>query len=130
MHAKVVRNWVEIADYDLETAKAMQQSGRYIYVAFTCQQSIEKLVKALFVKLKRETPPYTHNILRLVELTGIDADLSKDQADFLSYLNAYYIKTRYSESIAKLAKSINKKRSAEMLEQTHKLAKWLKAKIK
>lgn len=34
--------WLDIAKYDLETAEAMFDSGRYLYVVFMCQQSIEK----------------------------------------------------------------------------------------
>ena len=127
---KTINNWIKIADYDLETAIAMNKSGRYIYVAFTCQQCIEKLLKALFVQLKKETPPYTHNLIRLVELTEIDSELTKDQADFLNLLNASYIKARYSEELDKLSKRFNKNQSGQLLEQTQKLAKWLTTKIK
>lgn len=38
--------WIERAEYDLETAKAMQQTGRYLYVGFMCQQTVEKALKA------------------------------------------------------------------------------------
>ena len=34
--------WIEIADYEIETAKAMLQTGRYLYVGFMCHQTIEK----------------------------------------------------------------------------------------
>jgi len=54
---KTIKNWIDLACYDLETASAMLASGRYLYVAFTCQQAIEKLLKALFVKQENRTPP-------------------------------------------------------------------------
>jgi len=66
MSKKVIKNWIALAEYDFETAKAMMKSGRYLYVAFTCQQTIEKALKALYVKEKEETPPYTHNLIRLL----------------------------------------------------------------
>ena len=31
-----VEYWLDIAEYDLETAAAMQNSDRYLYIAFTC----------------------------------------------------------------------------------------------
>ena len=37
-----VRYWLDIADYDLDTAEAMHQTGRWLYVAFMCHQVIEK----------------------------------------------------------------------------------------
>jgi hypothetical protein len=42
-------HWEDIASYDLETAESMLKSGRYLYVVFMCQQSIEKLAKGLHV---------------------------------------------------------------------------------
>ncbi|MBN6204898.1 HEPN domain-containing protein [Ralstonia pickettii] len=45
-------HWRDIAKYDLDTAEAMYQAGRYLYVVFMCQQSIEKLVKGLHVLKK------------------------------------------------------------------------------
>lgn len=31
-----VNYWLEMADYDLETARAMLSTRRYLYVAFMC----------------------------------------------------------------------------------------------
>ena len=28
--------WIDIADYDLKTAEAMLETGRYLYVGFMC----------------------------------------------------------------------------------------------
>jgi len=41
MNAKVLY-WIEISDYDLDTAEAMLESKRYLYVGFMCHQAIEK----------------------------------------------------------------------------------------
>jgi len=41
-----IRYWIEISDYDLETAEAMYHSKRYLYVGFMCHQTIEKAFKA------------------------------------------------------------------------------------
>ena len=44
--------WLEMAQYDLETADVMFDSGRYMYVAFMCQQAKEyKEYKTLFSDL-------------------------------------------------------------------------------
>ena len=37
-----VHYWLDIAAYDIETAEAMCQTGRWLYVAFMCHQVIEK----------------------------------------------------------------------------------------
>ncbi len=37
-----IKYWIDIAEYDLETAKAMLSTKRYLYVGFMCHQVIEK----------------------------------------------------------------------------------------
>jgi len=37
-----VQYWQEMSEYDLATAKAMLQTGRYLYVGFMCHQAVEK----------------------------------------------------------------------------------------
>jgi HEPN domain-containing protein len=39
--------WLDIAEYDLKTAEAMFETGRWLYVVFMCQQAMEKLSKLL-----------------------------------------------------------------------------------
>jgi len=58
--------WVDIANYDLETAEAMLKSKRYLYVGFMCHQAIEKMLKAIYSYKIQEMPPRIHNLARLV----------------------------------------------------------------
>ncbi|OQY33403.1 MAG: hypothetical protein B6243_06545 [Anaerolineaceae bacterium 4572_5.2] len=48
-----VEHWLDIAEYDLETAIAMQNSGQYLYTVFMRQQAVEKLLKAPSAKGRR-----------------------------------------------------------------------------
>ena len=47
---KDILYWINLSKYDIDTAKAMLASRSYLYVLFTCQQAIEKMLKALVVK--------------------------------------------------------------------------------
>ena len=38
--------WIDLADYDIETAETLYNGGRWLYVAFMCHQAIEKTLKA------------------------------------------------------------------------------------
>ncbi|GAI74786.1 unnamed protein product, partial [marine sediment metagenome] len=40
-------NFIKSAEYDLNTAKFMLKSRRYIYVIFMCHLSLEKMLKAI-----------------------------------------------------------------------------------
>ena len=55
-----IKYWIDIAKYDIESAKVMFDGNRYLYVGFMCHQSIEKMLKAMYVKELKETPPYIH----------------------------------------------------------------------
>ncbi|MEW6185460.1 MAG: HEPN domain-containing protein [Thermodesulfobacteriota bacterium] len=48
--------WEEQARYDVDTARAMMESGRYLYVLFCCQQAVEKMLKALIAQRTNEFP--------------------------------------------------------------------------
>ncbi|MDU9050425.1 MAG: HEPN domain-containing protein [Candidatus Electrothrix sp. Rat3] len=50
-----VQYWVELSEYDIETAQAMLKSRRYLYVGFMAHQSVEKILKACYVKGQRQT---------------------------------------------------------------------------
>ncbi len=43
-----VKYWSDLSEYDYDTALAMMQTGRYLYVGFMCHQTIEKILKAYY----------------------------------------------------------------------------------
>lgn len=45
-----------MSDYDFDTAQAMLETKRYLYVGFMCHQVIEKILKAYWT-IKLEEPP-------------------------------------------------------------------------
>jgi HEPN domain-containing protein len=65
--------WTDIADYDMETARAMLAAGRWLYAVFMCQQAMEKTFKAAFLLLGQgKEPPRSHNLTSLLEQLGLD----------------------------------------------------------
>jgi HEPN domain-containing protein len=120
--------WIKISKYDLSTARAMMRSGRYLYVLFMCQQTIEKTLKGLIVEIKDIFPPKSHDLLKLANITEIDIDNSIQK--LLSELSYYYIETRYPEDIININKKVTKKKAGEYLSKTEELFKWLNQKLK
>lgn len=118
---------MEISEYDLHTAEAMLKAGRYLYVAFMCQQAVEKILKAFYVQKESELPPRTHNLLYIVDMLEIDMQ-NKDLA-LLSQLNQFYLESRYPGERVKLAKVIGKNETQEMLERTKGVWKCLRRKL-
>lgn len=124
-----IKYWVELSDYDLETAKVMLDGGRYLYVGFMCHQSIEKILKAVFVHSKNETPPYTHNLSKLAELSGIINDFSEDQKNLLFFIQPLNIEARYPSYKAEVSKSLNKENSLQLYSKIKELQLWVKQKL-
>jgi HEPN domain-containing protein len=120
--------WIDLAEYDIETAKVMLQSGRYLYVGFMCHQTIEKMLKAYYVKTKNEQPPRTHNLRILANNSGIHLEMSEFQLDFLNLLEPLNIEARYPTDKERIMRSLNQDRCAKIVGETMEMMKWIKSK--
>jgi HEPN domain-containing protein len=118
-----VERWVEQARYDLDTARAMLKSGRYLYVLFCCQQAVEKILKAIIVRRTMDFPPRIHNLLRLAEIAGIKMEPARE--DLLGELSGYYIQSRYPEEIESLAQATSREIAQDALDKTEEVIEWL-----
>lgn len=122
---KRVKHWLAQGKEDLEAARVMFRSGRWKYTIFMCQQSVEKYLKAVFLKNEGEFPPRIHNLFRLAE--KIDKELfTEKHLEFFSELSLYYIQSRYPEDIDKMQEINKKSRAAEILKKTEEVIKWVK----
>ena len=127
MSEKIIQNWYSLAKYDLESAEVMLKSGRYLYVAFLCQQTVEKTLKGLFVKETLKTPPYTHNLRRLAKQLSFYEMLNQEQLNRLDRLNVYYIESRYTETLGEMKKAIGPNEAHDILKECREMEKWLEA---
>lgn len=119
-----IKNWIASGDYDLKTAANLFKSRRYIYVVFLCHLAIEKILKAIVCKRLNEMPPYTHNLNRLIELSGVTVD--ERHHEFINKISLQSVPTRYPEDFAKLSRQFNKKTAEEHLKKSKEVIKWLK----
>jgi HEPN domain-containing protein len=121
--------WVELSDYDVETAEVMQKSKRFLYVGFMCHQVIEKILKALYVSTQKATPPYTHNLILLAKESGIFESLSYDQKDFINLIRPLNVEARYPSHKEQINKSLNEEKCRNILSQTKEFQQWIKQKL-
>jgi len=125
---KIVSNWVERAEYDLETARSMLDTGRYLYVGYMCQQAVEKILKGIIAQQNKENLPI-HNLNRLAQVAGIENDLNAEQFNFLAELTPYCIEARYGDYRESLSEIINEQRAREVYAKTQEIFQWLYQKI-
>ena len=126
---KIFRKWLDRADYDMDTAKAMLQTGRLIYAIFMCQQSLEKCFKALLAYEDKEIVPI-HNLRRLAEFAVVVNELDESTLLKLDFLSSFYINARYKEDLQKLSKGITEPVVRDFIQFSEELITWLCQKMK
>ena len=93
--------WIELSQYDLDTAVAMFSTGRWFYVVFMCQQAIEKCCKGLYTIYVDDNVPKIHNIKaifsRFKERIPIATVVTEETERFFDTLSAQYITYRYPD---------------------------------
>jgi HEPN domain-containing protein len=122
--------WIDIAAYDLETASAMLETGRYLYVGFLCHQTVEKLLKAYYWKSIHDEPPYSHNLLLLAEKSNLAPLLHGGMDGFLNRLMPLNIQARYPQDKDELLKILTSKMCDELLHRTKEFAEWINQLLK
>jgi len=128
MMKKGVKNWLDSAQYDLETAEHMFNTGRYIYTIFMCHLTLEKMLKGKVEEITGKTPPNTHNLRYLVKLSGLEP--SEEMFISLSKLSDVSIPTRYPEDFSELRKSYNKKAARTYLVKTKEAFEWIRKSLR
>jgi len=116
--------WVEQAEYDFETAEAMLQSRRYVYVVFMCHLSLGKLLKAMFTEVTDDYPPRIHSLEKLAEKARVV--FPEEIKDLVHGLSELSIPTRYDEDV----RDIRYAQARRTLAQTRRAFKWLKKQLK
>ena len=121
--------WLDLAKYDLETAEAMLISKRYLYVGFMCHQTIEKALKAIYLKNHNEVPPRIHNLARLLKLNDLSNEIPADLLEVIHQLNPLNIASKYPDEELDITKDLTQEYTSEILESTRRLFRWLLTKV-
>ena len=124
-----VTYWVEMSDYDFDTARAMLATKRYLYVGFMCHQVVEKILKAYWSEVLEEPPLKIHHLYRLAAKSGLIAELSEEQLCFIDELEPLNIEARYPSYKEQLLKSLTPEYCKELLNRTNELRLWIKNRL-
>jgi HEPN domain-containing protein len=123
------QKWLDRVAYDMDTAKAMLQTGRLIYAIFMCQQSLEKCFKARLAYQNKEILPI-HNLRRLAEHSNVIHDLDESTLVKLDFLSSYYINAQYKEDLQQLSKGITEQVVQDFIQFSEGFITWLCQKMK
>jgi len=108
----------------------MLKSKRYLYVGFMCNQALEKIFKAYYVKTNEKQPPYTHKLIRLAEESNLYKQMNEEYKDFLDTISPLNIEARYPTQKKQLFESLSKEKCREIINKTEEIVLWIKSMLK
>jgi len=128
---KNVKHWLNLADYDMETAKAMLSTSRYLYVGFMCHQTIEKSLKAVIARdcAEGEIPPKIHDLSKLAIKANLYDQMTEEQQDFIDELNPLNVEARYTEYKDDISVGLTKETCNDYITGTEGLLCWIKEQL-
>jgi len=121
---KIVKHWVETSDDDFEAMLTLFHSMTYNWALFMGHISIEKLLKAYFVKKNQNHAPFTHNLYRLAELGELE--ISEEYAEWLFKITTFNLNARYDDYKKEFYTMCTVDFTKEWIEKIKILQQWIK----
>jgi len=117
---KQIDYWKQGAIYDLETAKILLERSRLLHALFFCHLTIEKILKAIVVKVTLDIAPRSHNLVYLSEKANLE--FSDDDNVFIGILMKYQLQGRYPDYNPVVPSKVI---TTKYLNKTEQLLSWL-----
>ena len=124
---KLIKYWSDSSDEDFDTMITMYENEKFNWALFVGHLMIEKLLKALYVKINNDYPPFIHNLLRLAE--KCDLELTDDQRLFLVTVTAFNINARYDDYKMSFQQKCTPEFTAIWIENLKINRQWIKKQI-
>lgn len=121
---KHIEYWKSSALSDIDTALILIEKDKIKEGLFFCHLTIEKMLKAHFVKEKEEVPPRSHDLLyfqRKLSINFVD-----NQLIFMAFLIKFHLEGRYPDYNPPI---ILKKDAINYHLRTKELLEWLIEKL-
>lgn len=101
-----VAYWLDLADYDIETAEGLFVVKRWLYVGFMCH----------------------HNLAQLSIRSGLYEQMSPEQQRTIAQLMPMNIEARYPEYKEQLLKRMTQEFCRQLIDDTKALQQWIRNK--
>lgn len=121
---KQIVYWKTTALDNLETAEILFEKRKFRECLFFCHLTIEKLLKAHFVKAQKDFAPKVHNLEYLYSKTN--HTLPESYYDFLPRIMVYNIEGRYPDYDFPQP---SKETTSEYLKTSKEIIEWLLQKL-
>ncbi|MDP2365874.1 MAG: HEPN domain-containing protein [Ignavibacteria bacterium] len=99
--------WLSTSKEDLETAYSLFDSSKYVWSLFIGHLSLEKLLKAFWVRDNESNfPPRTHDLNRIARETMLF--FTDEEKEFLAEVTAFNLEVRYPDFKSRFSKRCTK----------------------
>lgn len=122
--AHTPQEWFTQAEYDIESARCMLETGRNIYAVFMAHLAIEKALKAIYQKKFNDIPPKTHSLMYLLKKNELLP--SETMGEFIADLDRAGVATRYPEELLMLLNTYPRAITEEILTKAKEVLAWVK----
>jgi len=121
---KLIRYWIESSDDDFDTMITMYENKKYNWALFIGHLMIERLLKALYVKIKSDYPPFIHNLLRLAE--KCELELTEEKRYFFVTVTAFNINSRYDDYKKSFQQKCTPEFTSQWIDNLKSNRQWIK----
>jgi len=121
---KVTSYWLDSSDKDFRTMRNLMDSGDYNWAMFLGHLVIEKLLKAVYVKVHKKHAVHGHDLLRLT--SNLDLVLDSVKEEWLDQITTFNINARYDSYKQEFYKLCTKEFAIEWATKIEKLQEWLR----
>ena len=121
---KIKNHWIETSNDDFNTMNELFKSKSYNWSLFVGHISVEKLLKALYVKLHGRHAPTIHNLYRLAELYEIE--MTDEYSDWLDTITSFNINARYDDYKREFYELCTREYTESWVDRIKELREWIK----
>jgi HEPN domain-containing protein len=112
--------WKHSSEEEIKSASILLKKKKLRQSLFFIHLSLEKILKALFIKKKRAHPPITHNLKYLAD--QLELELTEERENFLIEATAFNIEARYPDEESPMPEL---KYVKQKYEEALEILKWL-----
>lgn len=124
---KTINHWVSRSDQDFDTMLHLFKTKDYHWSLFIGHLVIERLLKAVIVKVTNNHAPLTHDLRRLAKLSGIE--FNDEQRRQLDTITTFNINARYDDYKQDFYKRCSSIYADNWIINIKELRTWIKSKL-
>lgn len=121
---EMIKHWIESAEQDYLAMEHLFEKKDFSWSLFVGHLVIEKLLKAYYIKVKNEQPPFIHDLLRIAEKSNLQ--LSDDQKDILDIVSTFNIRARYADYKQAFRKKCTQVFTENWIKNIKEFSEWIK----